>query len=181
MSQSISGTGIFGLGIQNVAPETAILGQGALFGQSAVSVTNTMTPTALGITATLSAGFLSQVDRVMRVTGYLTVTAAIGSTLTIDLRLGSTVIASLAALPVGGLTSTPVEIEALLISYSAGIDASTQAILISAGGGQTKSVQGGPGTIDLTPSLVLDLYATWSTASSSDVVSMPFFEIEVLQ
>ncbi len=168
------------------------------------AVGNTTTPTSLlptGAKLTIPANWFYP-GRIMRITAKGRISNIVTSpgTLTLDVRLGGTVVANggAMALNVVAKTNVPWELEWLLTCRAIG--GGTSANLMHQGSWKSESVVGSPlpsaggagehmlpnsapavgNGFDSTAAQVLDLFATWSVANSGNTLTLHQLAVEAL-
>lgn len=153
---------------------TKLVGSATLYNSTAASttITNTSTETVFDQNYTIPANTL-QVGDVIVLRGSGTVTGVTGTpTLTIKLKIGSTVIENSGAITV--TTNDSFFVEAFLTVRSVGASGTFVASgIVNVGtpnSATTKSFNLGSTTIDTTTGQLVSITATWSAASASNIV-----------
>lgn len=144
---------------------------------------------------TLPAGFFERIGKIIRVwaTGRISTTTG-PPTITLDLRLGGTVVFNGGAITtVASVTNKTWEMIALLTSRQIGGSANlfgsgkfTSPAVVGSSGGNANTAMLPDNTpavgnnFDSTTALILDLFGTWSASSASNSIQVHQFECESL-
>lgn len=155
-----------------------------------LTASTSTTGTLIGIqTGVVPAGFLTidanawRPGRVLRIKGFgLLTTSATGPTLKIDIKLGTTVIATSGAItPSGAASGIGLCFEANLICRTIGSTGTIQGdgwVMQEGATGLMSTLNKAATTIDTTASQTIDVFGTWSLGTAGNVVSLSTILIE---
>lgn len=150
---------------------------------SGTTVTNTTTETSFGSTATIPANTLKAGDRIRIRSHGITPSTNGTDTLTVKLKIGSSIVFATAAIDVANNDTWVIDAEVTVRTTGASgtIIASGMGVL----GVPTTATARGSGlastTLDTTAAATIDATATWSAASASNQATQRSFTVEVIR
>jgi hypothetical protein len=159
--------------------QTAVLGLTLSAGAGRPPITNTTANTSFGTGLMFVGGYLGFVNRTIRMSAYLSITATIGATLSLRYQLGSNVTNQLLNLPVSGMSGTTLVLNCLMSTALGGTSGQINGSSLTLGSILNSSIVYLT-PIDLTKTWAFDLWAQWSTASPANSVTLNSFFVEAV-